>query len=134
MGRRPEVVPAVTDLRRASPEASTTDALLRELIDQLIGLRADARDRRPSPLTRQDRDPLARILPVVIGVCGSELFTARELVEDESADLRLVLAGQTPKRLGRLLQRAEGQRIGGFVVQRDGLEVGAVLWRIVAAA
>ena len=82
---------------------------------------------------RGPRPTRAEILPVVVSVCP-ELFTARELVEHDSADLRLVLSGLTPKRLGRLLQRAEGQPVGEFVVQRDGLEVGAILWRVLAAS
>lgn len=88
--------------------------------------------RRPSRLTRCDREQLARVLPVIVAAFGSELFTVREVYEHDSAGLRLVLAGVSRKQLGRLLQRAEGAIVDGFAVQRDGSEVGAVLWRILA--
>jgi hypothetical protein len=88
--------------------------------------------RRPSHLTRTDRDRLAKILTAIAGAIGSELFLVRELFEHESAGLRLVLADLNAKQLGRLLQRAEGAIVGGFTVQRDGSECGSVLWRVLA--
>jgi hypothetical protein len=115
-------------------ETSEIAALLRALIAEVKGLRADGRDRRPSHLTRQDRDRLANILPVVAARRGSELFVVRELFEAESPAWRLVVGTLNARQVGRLLQRAEGQRIGGFVVQRDGIEVGSVLWRVFAAS
>jgi hypothetical protein len=52
-------VPSGRDLR-IGPDGETL-SLLRELVEQVKGLRADlARDRRPSHLTRADRDRLAR--------------------------------------------------------------------------
>ena len=116
-------------------ETSEIVSVLRELVtlNRAILAALETHEKRPSHLTRDDRDRLSRILPAIGGACGSELFIASELLEHDSSALRLVLAGLNARQLGRLLQRAEGQRIGGFVVQRDGREVGAVLWRIVAA-
>jgi hypothetical protein len=118
---------------RVPVEADQVAALLRELVAEVRGLRADlTRDRRPSRLTRHDRDRLVAILPAAGGVFGSELFTAKELLEHDAAALRLVLRGLTARQLGRLLQRAEGAVLGGYTVQRDGVKVGAVLWRVLA--
>jgi hypothetical protein len=107
-------------------------ALLLEVLDELRLIRAElAGQRRPSHLTREDRDRLATMLPAIGGAFGSELFLVRELFEADAAAVRLVLRGFTPKRVGRLLQRGEGQVIDGYLVQRGGLEVHVVLWRIV---
>jgi hypothetical protein len=51
--------------------------LLRALLEETRAPWADLRDRRPSHLTRQDRDRLAKILPVVAALRGSELFESR---------------------------------------------------------
>jgi hypothetical protein len=124
-------------LSAVSP-ARTPDALetlLRELITEVRGLRADlARDRRPvTSLSRSDRTVLARLLPAIGGVVGSELFVTRDLFESDAAALQLVLRGLNAKQVGRLLRRGEGQAIDGYVIQRDGTELHAVLWRVVRA-
>ena len=98
---------------------------IRQLLEQ---------QRRPSHLTRGDRDKLTRILPAIAGALGSELFTARELLDQDAPALRLVLADLNARQVGRLLQRAEGENLEGFTVHRDGSEVGAVLWRVLAVA
>jgi hypothetical protein len=87
-------------------------------------------DRGPSRLSRADRDRLARILPVVAGAVGSAPFLARELLEHPSAGLGLVLAGSSSRSLGRLLRRAEGQPVAGYVVEQVGIEAGAKLWSV----
>jgi len=111
---------------------STTDRLLEQVLDELRAIRRQNEQRSswPSRLTRADRDRLLRILPVIAGTYGSELCTSHELIEHESAGLRLVLAGLNTKQLGRLLQRAAGSVVGGYTVKREGVEVGAVLWRV----
>jgi len=65
-------------------------------------------------------------------VLGSDLFTSRELVEHEAAAVRIVVSRLTARQLGRLLKRAEGANVGGFMVQRQGSEVGSILWRVLA--
>ena len=101
------------------------------LYDELRAIHHLLADRGPSRLSRADCDRLARILPVVVGAVGSAAFLVRELLEHSSAGLRLVLAGCSSRSLGRLLRRAEGQPVAGFVVQRVGVEAGAKLWQIV---
>ncbi len=64
---------------------------------------------------------------------GSEPFHAAELIEHDAAALRLVCAGLSARRLGRLLRRAADIPIAGHVVKRRGVEAGAVLWRIFAS-
>jgi hypothetical protein len=90
-----------------------------------------ARDSRPS-LSRADRERLGRILPVIVGVLGSELFLVREVLASDHPGLRLVLRGLNAKRLGRLFRRATDQSIGAYVIRREGSEGGAVLWCIEA--
>ena len=103
---------------------------LDDVLTELHGLRALLQDRGPSRLSRADRDRLARILPVVAGLMGSAPFLARELLEHPSAGLGLVLAGSSSRSLGRLLRRAEGQPVAGYVVEQVGIEGGAVLWSV----
>jgi hypothetical protein len=105
--------------------------VLREInakLDRLLAARAPA-----APLSRDDRAFLARLLPAAAGVLGSEPFHAAELCEHDAAALRLVCAGLSARRLGRLLRRAADIPIAGYVVKRRGVEAGAVLWQIFAA-
>jgi len=124
---------------RPAPESALSDvladvvALLRDLVAEVRALRSDqARSsRRSSSLTREDRVLLARLLPAIGGTFGSELFVARELFEHDSAALHVVLRGLNARRVGRLLRRGEGHPIDGYLIQRDGHELHATLWRIV---
>jgi hypothetical protein len=117
--------------------ADSTDTiatLLRELVAEVRGLRADQRERRPaSSLSRADRAVLARLLPAAGGVFGSEPFLTRDLFESDSAALTLVLRGLNVRQVGRLFRRGEGQAIDGYMIQRDGKELNAILWRILKA-
>jgi hypothetical protein len=123
-----------SDLDR-DPEGSQETAidLLRELISEVRGLRQDiARGQRPvMVLNRADRALLARLLPAVGGVFGSELFLTRELFESDAAALKLVTRGLNALKVGRALRRGEGQAIDGYSVQREGTELNTVLWRVV---
>jgi len=56
----------------------------------------------------------------VAGCRGSELFTSRELFEQNEPALRIVLAGLNARSLGRLLRRAEDESVEGYVVRREG--------------
>jgi hypothetical protein len=99
---------------------------------ELRGLReALTRDRRPSPLSREDRTRLTKLLPAIGGVVGSELFLVHELFESGSAALRVALRGMNAMQVGRLLRRAVGVPIGGLLVEREATEAGVVLWRVV---
>src|SRR5262245_3873238 len=116
---------------RASVGESTTDALLRIVISELRGLRRDLAGQRPLSLTRADRVVIGNLLPAIGGTFGSELFIVRELFEHESAALHLLLHDVNAKQLGRLFRRAEGQPVGGYVIERGGEELHCVLWRVV---
>jgi hypothetical protein len=84
-----------------------------------------------STLSRTDHARLSRLLPAIAGAFGSERFTARDcLDQDAPPAIRIVMRGLNARRLGRLLQRGEGQVIAGYVVERTGLELGVVLWRV----
>ena len=109
-------------------------ALLETLIAEVRGLRSDlARDRwPPRVLSRVDCDRLSRLLPAIAGALGSDSFASRDLLTHESAAVRLVVHDFTAKKLGRLLLRAEGVPIDGLRVQRAGVELGVVLWKIAA--
>ena len=110
----------------------TLDPWQQAVLTELRAIRvALERQRRPvATLSRDDRALLARLLPTAGGVLGSELFVARELCESESAELQVVTRGLNARQIGRVLQRGEGQVIDGYVIQREGVEQHAVLWRI----
>lgn len=84
----------------------------------------------PLFLSRADRARLGHLLPAIGGALGSEPFLARDLFEHDAAGLRLVRRGLTAKRIGRLFQRAEGQVIDGYVIERAGDELHTTLWRV----
>jgi hypothetical protein len=119
------------------PSEPVVVALLRTLIDEVKGLRADlaarVHDTNPGSLCRADLARLGRLLPAIGGALGSAVFLARDLFEHESAALRLVLRGLNAKRVGRLLQRAEGQVVNGHLVERAGVELNTALWRVLQA-
>jgi hypothetical protein len=116
----------------------TLDDVMRELLEQrreLLEHRALLRqllERRPTPLSAADRDRLARVLPAIVGAFGSEPFTSRDLLAD--AAVRLTVRPMTAKQIGKLLARAAGVPIEGLIVERDGAELKACLWRVVACA
>jgi hypothetical protein len=110
----------------------------RELVAEVRGLRADVAarksvtDRLSISLSRVDVSLLGRLLPAIGGALGSDEFAVRELFERDSAALRLLLPGLTGIRIGRLFQRAEGQVIDGYLIERTGgRELNTALWRVV---
>lgn len=114
--------------------ADDVTALLRELVDvNRRMLAALEQQRRPIvPLSRGDRAVLAKMLPAIAGVYGSETFSARDLSEDDRPAVRLVVKGRSVKQIGKLLSRADGIGMGGLMLQRQGLEFQVTTWRIVA--
>jgi hypothetical protein len=121
--------------RRDAPGDAPNAVLaeLRKVSGLLVSiLAAVQRQDRPSRLSRDDRRRLAAALPAISGVLGSDYFTSCELLEWNSAALRIVLADLNAKKLGGLLRRAEGVAIDGLTVARAGRETGAVLWQILA--
>jgi hypothetical protein len=119
------------------PTVTSDDAeivrLLGALVEEVRGLRADMahnRQQRPSPtLGREDRTRLAAMLPAIAGAYGPEEFTSRDLAEDESPAVRLVVGGLSVKRLSKLFSRADGVPVAGLMVQRQGADLPTV-WRV----
>ena len=77
-----------------------------------------------------ERDALAEILPAIVGVLGSEIFAVRELFGTDVPALRLGLRGRSSRAIGRLLARAAGQDVNGYVAERVSTERHAILWRV----
>ncbi|MEJ7667699.1 MAG: hypothetical protein WKH97_02990 [Casimicrobiaceae bacterium] len=112
-----------------------SDAVLAAILqvrDELRGLRRDFAANRSGRLSADDRELLARLLPAIGGARGSEPFVARDLAE-EHPELAPIIGGLSNKALGRLLARAQGSQVDGYLVQRAGVEINVVLWRVVAA-
>lgn len=116
----------------AAPHAIEASDLV---LAEVRALRAEVADlkrliERPHArsLSRADRATLSRVLPVLAGVFGSELWTAREVLAHTSDDLRIVLAGWSSKALGRLLKRGAGSAVDGLCVVAEGDEAGSTLW------
>jgi hypothetical protein len=128
------VVPRSALTTAADPVAD----LLRELVWEVRGLRADLTVRREPArhaLSRADLALLGRLLPAWAGTHGSdEQLTSRDLAADPAPAMRLVLRGLSVKQIGRLLARADGIPIGGYLVERCGIEINVTLWRVVAVS
>jgi hypothetical protein len=113
--------------------AGTDRDLLAAILQELRAIRVAIERETPvkkSKLSRADRDALTKFLPAIGGAFGSELFFAADVIESESAAVRLVRGKLTSKQLGRLLKRAVGVPVGGYVVTTDGEEAGSLLWRV----
>jgi hypothetical protein len=130
-GRHPALSAVAPPSHAEANDGQTALDLLRELVaGQRRIIELLERGHRPTTLNRTDRTRLAQLLPAIAGALGSELFHSADIFEHDAAALRLVRAGLSPKQLGRLLRRAAGQPIDGYVVEREGIETGAVLWRV----
>ena len=138
--------------RRCEPLTETRDVttadLLRTLIDRVehvcveVALarvdiaRHDAKidlllDRKHA-LTRADRALLVVMLPPIAGAFGSHAFASREVRESRSPGVRLVCKNMSVKTIGKLLARAEGQPVDGYVVMNAGTELNVNLWKILS--
>lgn len=115
--------------RRHNPMSDAVEALLRELISEVRGLRADHRGKK-SLLTRKDRALLERLLPAIALLFQQELFTAREVREHQAPGLKFMLEGVDTKSLGRLLTRADGAAIAGNAVHCTGQESNVMLYQL----
>jgi len=110
----------------------TTDALLSDILLELRTMRQLLEGQQQTALSRADRAALARILPAIAGAIGSEWFACRDLEEEDSAALRLVLKGLSTKSVGRLFRRGLGHAVDGYLIERKDRELNVWLWRIVS--
>lgn len=121
-----------------------TDPTLADVLLEVRALRmelAAALAPRPSRLVAADRDTLELLLPAIAAAAGDTLWTVGELVAHArihgEAPRRLQEALSTvggTKTVGKLLRRAVGVSVGGFVVERVGDDRGGALWRVCVGA
>jgi hypothetical protein len=107
--------------------------LLRDAVHD-IGIRLERIENRRATrtLALDDARTLAPLLPAIAGRLGSDVFSSADVIQDSV--LRRLLPGDiNPKRLGRLLSRAEGKPIAGLTVERVSRENGAWLFRVLKA-
>ena len=83
-------------------------------------------------LSPEDREVLGRLLPAIAGGVGSAVWSVKELRTSEAPGVHIVLDGISARRLGRLFSRARGVPLGGYLIQRAGIEWHATLWQVVA--
>lgn len=119
-------------------------ALLHRISEQLEALPdriAAALERQrsaPRPLSRPDEAALAALLPVIAAAVGKRSFSVHELHEHArlpvapAVALRAALAAVgSPRKIGRLLCRADGVDVGGRRIaiigpSRDGMSLSIV--------
>ncbi|MBA2305736.1 MAG: hypothetical protein H0W08_24315 [Acidobacteria bacterium] len=111
-----------------------SDTLLQGILSELQGIHGllQRQQRPPSHLSRSDREMLSRILPVVVGVLGSAWFTCRDLEEENSPALGLVLQGLSTKSVGRLFRRGLGHVVDDYLIERKDRELNVWVWRVVS--
>ena len=105
-------------------------ALLQQILDKLDAIHAALSAPKTAALSRRDRQQLETLLPAIAGARGSDPFTVADLLEHRA--VRLVLGALDARAVGRLLHRATGTSVDGYVVERVGAELNRVVWRIVA--
>ncbi len=106
---------------------------LEALFEEVRAIRRLLEERQaPSTLSRPDRAALGRILPAIAGAIGSEWFACRDLEDEDSAALRLVLKGLSTKSVGRLFRRGMGHAVDGYLIERKDRELNVWLWRVVS--
>jgi hypothetical protein len=112
------------------------DDLLRELVAEVRGLRADITRRQRRRLFEPDRAALAKLLPIIATAVEYRVFTVRMLVEHaklpQATALREAIdAVGGAHALGHLLKRSDGCRVAGFVLDSvDGNDRDGRMWRV----
>lgn len=110
-------------------DVSRLEALEREVAD--LRSRVLVLENRRA-VSSVDVEALTAILPALAGARGSEWFTIGELRASDADGVRLVLAGWSSRRLGKLFARAAGLTVDGFVLEHAGKSHSAALWRVLA--
>jgi hypothetical protein len=120
-------------LAALSARPQPRDALLevmRELVAEVKGLRADLAARRGPTPDAQDEE----LLRVIAEHVEHRVFSAAELVAhaalESAVQLREVLRGRNARKLGRVLMRLEGRALNGLVLYRNGEDRNGLVWRV----
>jgi hypothetical protein len=108
-----------------------TEALLREILVELRGLRADLAPRRPTP-----RADFGEHLRAISAVVGNRVFSVNELLEfaglPEGEALRAALVALVGslngRRLGKFMREIEGRDVAGLRVERVGEDRLGIAW------
>jgi hypothetical protein len=112
------------DVTLADIRAIVRDELRRALVE-----------RRRVPLCEADYDQLTDVLPIVVGLLGSDSWTVRDVYaltgEPRAMSLRAALGAVTARQFGKRLRRACDVDIEGYMVTKvgDSGRDGA-LWRV----
>jgi len=115
-----------------------TEALLRELIAEVRGLRMDLARQAGAPVQAEG---LADLLEAIAFTVGDRMFTAPELAKfaEAAPPEKLLTAlhaagGTNPRKVGKLLRRMEKQECGGWRVVQIGTDRDGILWKVVPAS
>lgn len=118
--------------------ASEMNALLRELVYEVRGLRADLARQAGAPIPATS---LADLVEAIASTAGDCVFTAVELEEfaeaapPEKLQIALHAAGGTnPRRIGKLLRRLQKQEFPNWRVVEMGSDRDGILWKVVPAS
>jgi len=108
--------------------------LLRALIAEVRGLRADMAERTRGALSRADRIKLETALPAICAAVGTLGFTVASLSEHANltGDTRLrdaLTTCGTGRAIGKLLRRGAGHDIGGLRLRQIGND-GSNVWQV----
>src|SRR5690349_15951237 len=104
-----------------------TDAALvsamAELAAEIRGLRADLAGRQRGRLSAADDAAMVALLPSLVAVVREKVFAVADLAAhaalDVGTDMRIALAvAGGPRKVGKLLRRADGHTIAGYRVDR----------------
>jgi hypothetical protein len=113
-----------------------TVELLRALVGEVRGLRADLARQQSSGTGREVDERHAALLVAIVEAVGDHEFSSVELVRHAAAvggNLRAALDAlhaSTPRRLGKCLKRIEGSDCGGFAIERIGEDGSGAIWRV----
>ncbi|MBB3020664.1 hypothetical protein FHR70_003750 [Microvirga lupini] len=117
---------------------SDTDALLRVLISEVRGLRADIARQAGAPV---QADSLAALLDAIASAVGARVFTASELADfaEAAPPEKLLTAlhaagGTSPRKVGKLLRRMEKQELAGWRVLQVGSDRDGIIWKVEPAS
>jgi hypothetical protein len=116
-----------SSLAAPGSEAPITRAEFERLVARVERLE---RGRRP-----RDRDDRAAVAAVAALLAGTR-FSAREVLAHTGVETELAQildaagVGDSPRSLGRLFRRCEGHDVGGWRLERVGVDRDGLVWRV----